>query len=508
MKKITSLVVFCVIFQTAQLSSANNFEEGNNTVVKAKEKPPETELQSKSATSIKLPEFIKPLVQPFAIQLKLDGFLEDMDAYPLSVSTNSWSDLRVKSPPPKGKTVKKGEILLKLDDEQIRRQIEQIHHDLAILQIDRDTLKIELELAKSLAPIQLEEIKRNEKYVKEDLQRFEEEDLPHQKKSMQMSLKRYEDYLLYSKEELNQLKQMYEEDDLTEETEEIILQRAQNDVEYMKFYVENARKNFQDFTNIKAPRSRSAIKDFSEKERLSLSALRKTNPANIQIKQLQLKKMEQEAKYLQKRKKDLEEDLQKMTLRSPADGRIYWGTFERGKWSGPQSFKNKLQKGGVLKPNETFATLCPGKRIRACLNVPEVHLHYLGDPVSGKINFAHDPDLSINSKILSVDDTQHLPGIFGASFFLKIPKSIVSPAPGTACSFTFVAYENSEALTLPAKVVFQDQHSPETDYVYILNKEDKIKKKIIEIGKKSGDILEVVDGISKRDRVLKEKPKD
>ena len=84
----------------------------------------------------------------------------------------------------------------------------------------------------------------------------------------------------------------------------------------------------------------------------------------------------------------------------------------------------------------------------------------------------------------------------------------MSPAPGTACSFNFVAYENSEALTLPAKVVFQDQHSPETDYVYILNKEDKIKKKIIEIGKKSGDILEVVDGISKRDRVLKEKPKD
>ena len=71
--------------------------------------------------------------------------------------------------------------------------------------------------------------------------------------------------------------------------------------------------------------------------------------------------MEQEAKYLQKRKKDLEEDLQKMTLRSPADGRIYWGTFERGKWSGPQSFKNKLQKGGVLKPNETFATLCRAK---------------------------------------------------------------------------------------------------------------------------------------------------
>ena len=181
MKKITSLVMFCVIFQTAQLSSANNFEEGNNTVVKAKEKPPETELQSKSATSIKLPEFIKPLVQPFTIQLKLDGFLEDM-MHILFLCLQILGVIYVLNPPrPKVRAVKKGEILLRLDDEQIRRQIEQIHHDLAILQIDRDTLKIELELAKSLAPIQLEEIKRNEKYVKEDLQRFEEEDLPTKK---------------------------------------------------------------------------------------------------------------------------------------------------------------------------------------------------------------------------------------------------------------------------------------------------------------------------------------
>ena len=45
-------------------------------------------------------------------------------------------------------------------------------------------------------------------------------DLPRlKKKSVEMNLKRYQDYLLYSLEEFNQLKQMYQDDDLTEETE-------------------------------------------------------------------------------------------------------------------------------------------------------------------------------------------------------------------------------------------------------------------------------------------------
>ncbi len=39
---------------------------------------------------------------------------------------------------------------------------------------------------------------------------------------------------------------MYEADDLTEETEEIILMRAKNQVDYLKFSVESAQKNLEE----------------------------------------------------------------------------------------------------------------------------------------------------------------------------------------------------------------------------------------------------------------------
>ena len=71
-----------------------------------------------------------------------------------------------------------------------------------------------------------------------------------------MSLKYYEESLAYAAEELNQLKKMYEADDLTEETEEIILQRAQNQYDRAKFSLEAARIRNEDTLKIQIPEAK------------------------------------------------------------------------------------------------------------------------------------------------------------------------------------------------------------------------------------------------------------
>ena len=68
-----------------------------------------------------------------------------------------------------------------------------------------------------------------------------------------MNLKSSEQYLAYAAEELNQLKKMYEADDLTEETEEIILQRAQNQYDRAKFSLEAAKIRNEDLLKFNSP---------------------------------------------------------------------------------------------------------------------------------------------------------------------------------------------------------------------------------------------------------------
>jgi hypothetical protein len=97
------------------------------------------------------------------------------------------------------------------------------------------------------------------------------------------------------------------------------------------------------------------------------------------------------------------------SIKSPSNGVLFWGTFDRGKWSGGNSLKPKLRKGGVLKPFEEFATISPSKRIRARLNLPEKNLHqvHIGHEANLKLTSADESKLT--SSIKSISKTPVLP---------------------------------------------------------------------------------------------------
>ena len=91
-----------------------------------------------------------------------------------------------------------------------------------------------IELEQS-TPLSLASRKRSKEQSEEDLAYFEKTDRTHREKAAKQNLKRSTDYLSYAKEELEQLQKMYAADDLTEETEEIILTRAKNSVASAQF---------------------------------------------------------------------------------------------------------------------------------------------------------------------------------------------------------------------------------------------------------------------------------
>ena len=68
-------------------------------------------------------------------------------------------------------------------------------------------------------------------------------------------MQRASNFLEYVQEELKQLEKMYKADDLTEETEEIVLKRARNNVDQMKFFTEMVKYEHDRDKEIDLPRS-------------------------------------------------------------------------------------------------------------------------------------------------------------------------------------------------------------------------------------------------------------
>jgi multidrug efflux pump subunit AcrA (membrane-fusion protein) len=449
---------------------------------------------------------IKPERKDIRITLTLKGYFEDPEAFPFSVDTTTWSELKVLSPPTHGKYIKKGSSLLTLDLEKIEKKINDLKHEISISDLNIQILKNEQKRDESLAKIDLSKLNRTEKNLIEDMEHFKNVELPFEKKSTIVELKRYEENLSYAMEELNQLKKMYEADDLTEETEEIILQRTQNEVNRMKFSLEGAKIRKDKRLKLEIPRSEVEKMDEANKKKLSLQTDRIIKPTELIKKKLELKKIEEQKKQLTVNKKRLENDLKKMKVLSPITGTVIIGTFDLGKWSGSKIFETKLNKGGLLKPHEEFVTICPIQKSQARIKIPEKSLGEIEQIKEGKIISGLNPDKKLSARITKIGKIPVTPEHYDAVVQFDIPKGQKIPHPGTTCSLKVVTYEKKDAITLPQASVFKEDHDPDQKYVYILSPKGKPIKKIIETGKSFGTSIEVLNGIHPSSKILKEKP--
>jgi multidrug efflux pump subunit AcrA (membrane-fusion protein) len=72
-------------------------------------------------------------------------------------------------------------------------------------------------------------------------------------------------------------------------------------------------------------------------------------------------------------------------------------------------------------------------------------------------------------------------------------------------SLRFVISQKKAALTVPSYAVFDDA-AEDTNYVYLVTKEGKHKKKTVKIGITSGDKTEILEGLAEGDEILTSKP--
>ncbi len=449
---------------------------------------------------------IEAVHKEIRVTLSLEGYFEDPDALPFSIDTTTWSEIKVLSPPVHGKTIQKGERLIEIDLEKINKKRSEMNHELSILNLNQEILASELKRDEQINKIELDKINRMEKYNREEFSRYTNIELPYEKKSAVYDLKKYEENLSYVTEELNQLRKMYEADDLTEETEEIILQRSQNDVNRMKFSLEGAKIRKDKSLKLEIPQSKYEKQDSFEKKILDHKANRIIKPAELRKKKLEIKKIEEEKRLLAENKVKLEKDLLKLKALSPVAGTLFVGTFDRGQWSGTKLFEAKLKKGGLIKQHEEFITICPRENMQARIKIPEKNLLDLSGVKNGRLIPGTNADQKLNANIKEIGKFPIEPKSYNAVVNFTIPDGEKLPLPGSSCTFKVITYQNKNAITVPKASVFEEEHDSEIRYVYLLSSEGKPVKKIVKTGKASGDRIEIVKGIRLNTKILKEKP--
>jgi HlyD family secretion protein len=484
------------------------------------EKKPKADEEKKPAPSAKkpAPPAAKPApsgppthtvkAEPFRVEVSLDGTFVSQKMTEIVVKPDTWSTFKIEEAVEHGETVSRGDVLVKFDPKAIDEAVADGKTSQRLSEISLKQAEANLKMLKATTPMDVAMAERAKKMADEDRTRYFKIEREMYKKSAEFGLKRAQQYHENNLEELKQLEKMYAADDLTEETEEIVLKRQRAAVEQSKFYLEQAKLRCEETLQIRMPRSEESMKYSDQLLGLATQKAKLSLPLALEQQQLELEKLKVKRERSTEKFKKLLADQKLMTIKAPIDGVVYYGKCVSGKWTTGATAASKLKPGKAISANDPFITIVSTRPMVVRATVPEKDLQWIKSGLKGAARPVAYPDLRVPVTISKINGIPAANGKFAATLEVSLDADAEGLMPGMTCKVKLAPYQKTRTLTVPLSALKTDEIDDTKHYVQLVGDDGKPKKQPVEVGKRTAAKAEILDGLVAGDKVLKEYPKD
>lgn len=460
---------------------------------KTEEQPPEPKTHTVEAA-------------PLKIEVSLGGVFESKRMTEVSRVPETWNQMKVLWAVEPGTTVKKGDVLVKLDTEDLDKTLGDLEAGKALGDLAWKKAQEELRLLKKATPEQLKWAERSRRIAHENHAYYLKSTVPYQDKYFALDRRGTDIWIEGVKTELRELKKMYEADDLVESTEELVLKREQHRMDRTLIDFERQIK-FQ-YPKRKEMDTPHANENEAKKLRDADAAFDKAKtmlPLALREKQGKVDKMKYDRAKAAEHLAKLKADRATMVIRAPAAGTVYYGRCVRGRWTTIDKVAPKLREGGQLGRREVFMTIVGTRRMFVRAGAAEQHLRDLRKGMTSTTVPTGYPDQRLAGKVESVTIQPGGPEKYAVRVSFKAGRPAV--LPGMTCQVRLVAYEKKNAIMVPAGAVFAEPDDADKRYVYLQAAAGKPAiKRPVTVGREKDGKLEIVKGLAKGDVILLEKP--
>ena len=159
-------------------------------------------------------------------EVTLNGVFEAVQATELAAETEELTSLKIRKIVPHGATVRQGQTVVAFESEDIDKQIRDAERALQLAELDLEAAEFNFEQFQKIQELDRAAAERAWKAARQSHDNYVRVDRDRSVLSAEFSLKSSQASFDNAAEELKQLEQMYKEDELTEESEEIVLKRA------------------------------------------------------------------------------------------------------------------------------------------------------------------------------------------------------------------------------------------------------------------------------------------
>lgn len=432
------------------------------------------------------------------LKVEIDATVEASRAMPLKLEPKAWSDLTVREAVAHGARVKKGDVLIRLETDKIREQIDDLDQDQRTGRVGLELAEAELENLRQATPHRLEVAARLRRIAGEDYDYFVSTNRAQREKGTAFNLKSAEQRLEGVVEELKQLEKMYLADDLTEETEEIVLKRQRFAVEAARFSLESTRLQAQRELGTTLPREHESLAQQQREQALAQELAQHSLPAALARKTLEIEKLKRDRRKAEKKLAELRADQELLAMSAPTDGVVYYGACEQGKWVSGAALAKKLIPGGKLSANEVVLTIVSLDQLLLKASVSEADAGKLRAGLRGQAIPTIAPEQKLRVTLDSLGSVPAPGGGFEVAFSFARPAE-TGLMPGLTCRVSFPELLRTDVLVVPKRAVISEDGR---SYVRVPSGNAKPVRKEVKTGDSDDTHTEIRDGLAERDVVL------
>jgi HlyD family secretion protein len=405
-----------------------------------------------------------------------------------------------------GKVVKKGDVLVRLNSDQIQTQITDV-------ELRVESSKAELEKAETAVKIQEKEnaSKISQSRLKVTLAELAFKQWDDGEKVQKT--KDCEQAITKATEELQRLKDKYEKCVELEKKGFVSIDEMKQD----KIAFEDARRALEKatlaqeiFEKYEIPSSRASKQSDVDQAREELERVEEQTKIELKSKEADRitaqRKLDTNSEYLAKLKTQLE----KSTIVAPADGLVVYATsMERSRWGwggdGP------LTIGRQVHPNETLIILPDTSEMVASVRVHETLASRIHEGLSATVKVDAVGGRIFNAKVLNIGILAEASGWRDPNLReYTVKLTITNPdkvelKPSMRCEAEIIMGNVDNALALPIQAVHNDGM---LRFVYVQAKpgSSEYVRRPVKLGRISESLAEVAAGVKDGERVLLRKP--
>jgi len=430
-------------------------------------------------------------MKPFSVTHSFTATALPDQSQPISLDAEAWSEFSIVTIADHGSSVKMGEPLVVFEAETIDRKLEDTRQAVATETLGLAQAELDLATLGKTVPEQLARLMRNADQAAEELAYSTETRRKSSQDAAAQSLKRNEQLLASKKEELKQLLKMYEADDITEDTEEIILQQQKDTVEYAEFALRMEILDHKRTLAVAIPRETVALTEKRDDTALLLEKGGKDLPRSLELKKLEVAGLKTSLARNKEALADLEKDRSLFEIKAPADGIFYHGAIEDGKWTTGDLIKG-LMVDGTAPVKKTFATFIPSTakmEIHAFLN--QATAAVVAPGATGAATLPGRGGIVVPVTLSEIGSAPNPDQTYSARFTAAWPEK-TSPQAGQSLEINLVSYATEKALAIPSKAL---GYGPKGWTVEVKLADGKTEKRPVTKGLSSAEETEITAGL-------------